>query len=220
MQYNTIRDKPISGRISMEATSLAGAGPTRPAPGEPDLKRGAIGFLSNLVIGTASVAPAYSLAATLGFIVAVNGVGVFSPGVMIAAFVPMFLIALAYRALNRADPDAGTSFAWGTRALGPYIGWLNGWVIFAADVVVMASLADVAAIYTYQLFGWHYGATHNWVIILGSVLWIVLMTWICWRGIELSARVQQILLSYEIIMLLVFSGVAFAKVASNPPANS
>ena len=81
----------------MEATSLAETGPRRPAPGEPDLKRGAIGFLSNLVIGTASVAPAYSLAATLGFIVAVNGIGVFSPGVMIAAFVPMFLIALAYR---------------------------------------------------------------------------------------------------------------------------
>jgi amino acid transporter len=204
----------------MEATSLAEAGPRRPAPGEPDLKRGAIGFLSNLVIGTASVAPAYSLAATLGFIVAVNGVGVFSPGVMIAAFVPMFLIALAYRALNKADPDAGTSFAWGTRALGPHIGWMNGWVIFAADVIVMASLADVAAVYTFQLFGWHYGETHNWVIIVGSVLWIVVMTWVCWRGIELSARIQQILLSYEIIMLLVFSAVAFAKVASNPPTNS
>jgi amino acid transporter len=204
----------------MEATSLAESGPVRPEPGEPDLKRGAIGFLSNLVIGTASVAPAYSLAATLGFIVAINGIGVFSPGVMVAAFVPMFLIALAYRYLNKADPDAGTSFAWGTRALGPHIGWMNGWVIFAADVIVMASLADVAAVYTYQLFGWHYGETHNWVIIVGSVVWIVIMTWICWRGIELSARVQQVLLSYEIIMLMVFSAVAFAKVASNPPANS
>jgi amino acid transporter len=204
----------------MEATSVAESGPVRPAAGEPDLKRGAIGFLSNLVIGTASVAPAYSLAATLGFIVAVNGIGTFSPGVMIAAFVPMFLIALAYRWLNKADPDAGTSFAWGTRALGPHIGWMNGWVIFAADVIVMASLADVAAVYTYQLFGWSYGENHIWIVIAGSVVWIVLMTWICWRGIELSARIQQILLSYEIIMLLVFSGVAFAKVASNPPANS
>lgn len=204
----------------MEATEVAESGPVRPAAGEPDLKRGAIGFLSNLVIGTASVAPAYSLAATLGFIVAINGIGVFSPGVMVAAFVPMFLIALAYRYLNKADPDAGTSFAWGTRALGPHIGWMNGWVIFAADVIVMASLADVAAVYTYQLFGWHYGETHNWVIIVGSVVWIVIMTWICWRGIELSARVQQVLLSYEIIMLMVFSAVAFAKVASNPPANS
>src|SRR5579859_8222038 len=93
------------GRNEMEATSIAETGGTRPAAGEPDLKRGAIGFLSNLVIGTASVAPAYSLAATLGFVVAVSGIKTFAPGAFIAAFVPMFLIALGYRHLNKADPD-------------------------------------------------------------------------------------------------------------------
>jgi amino acid transporter len=184
------------------------------------LKPGAIGFLSNLVIGTASVAPAYSLAATLGFVVAVKGIGVHAPGVMIAAFVPMLLIAFAYRHLNKSDPDCGTTFAWATRALGPQLGWINGWAIFLADVIVMASLADIAAVYTYQLFGWHYGLHHNWVIIVGSVVWIVLMTWICWRGIELSARVQQALLSYEIVMLMVFAAVALAKVASGHHAHS
>jgi amino acid transporter len=206
---------------------MSTVGPTAPAPvsreaeiANKGLKVDAIGFLSNLVIGTASVAPAYSLAATLGFVVAVGGIGVFAPGAMIAAFVPMLLIAIAYRHLNRADPDCGTSFAWVTRALGPQLGWLNGWAIFLADVVVMASLADIAAVYTYQLFGWHYGSTHNWVIIVGAVLWIVVMTWICWRGIEISARVQQVLLTYEIIMLLVFAGVAFATVAINHPAGS
>ncbi len=201
----------------MEATPIAARAPTRPGADEPDLKRGAIGFLSNLVIGTASVAPAYSLAATLGFVVAVSGIKTFAPGAFIAAFVPMFLIALGYRALNRADPDCGTSFAWVTRAMGPHLGWLNGWVIFIADVIVMASLADIAAVYTYQLFGWTYGANHIWIVIAGAVVWIVLMTWICWRGIELSARVQQLLLSYEIIMLLVFAAVAFAKVANGTP---
>jgi amino acid transporter len=178
------------------------------------LKKGAIGFLSNLVIGTASVAPAYSLAATLGFVVAVKGIGTSSPGVMIAAFVPMLLVAAAYKHLNRADPDCGTTFAWCTRALGPQVGWINGWVIFLSDVIVMASLADIAAVYTYQLFSWSYGLHHNWVIIVGSVVWIVAMTWICWRGIELSARVQQALLGYEIIVLLVFAAVALGKVAS------
>ncbi len=202
----------------MQATEVAGTGP---APGEPDLKRGAIGFLSNLVIGTASVAPAYSLAATLGFVVAVNGIGTHSPGVMLAAFVPMILIALAYRHLNKADPDCGTSFAWVTRAMGPHLGWVNGWVIFFADVIVMASLADVAAVYTYQLFGWTYGVNHIWIVIAGAVIWIVLMTWICWRGIELSARIQQALLGYEVIMLLIFSVVAFIKVgSSSAPAGS
>jgi amino acid transporter len=206
----------------MSATEMpiAGSSTREREIADKGLKSGAIGFLSNLVIGTASVAPAYSLAATLGFVVAVKGIGPYSPGVMIAAFVPMLLIAFAYRHLNKADPDCGTTFAWATRALGPQLGWINGWTIFIADVIVMASLADIAAVYTYQLFGWHYGEHHVWVQIIGAVVWIVLMTWICWRGIELSARVQQALLSYEVIMLLVFAGVALAKVASSHPAHS
>ena len=40
------------------------------APGTKGLKGGALGLLSSVVIGMASTAPAYSLAASLGFIVA------------------------------------------------------------------------------------------------------------------------------------------------------
>src|SRR4030088_3521529 len=109
------------------------------------LKLNAIGYLSNLVIAVASTAPAYSLAATLGFIVAVGGVGVHAPAVLLVSFVPILLVALGYRALKRADPDCGTTFAWTTRAFGPWVGWINGWAIFVADVIVMASLSVIAS---------------------------------------------------------------------------
>jgi amino acid transporter len=201
------------------ASSALGAGSVDAVP-DKGLKKGAIGFVSNLVIGTASVAPAYSLAATLGFVALVPKMGVHAPGVMIAAFIPMLLIASAYKYLNRADPDCGTTFAWVTRAMGPQLGWINGWAIFLADVIVMASLADIAAIYTYELFNWSYGVNHIWIVIAGAVIWIVLMTWICHRGIELSARLQQGLLSFEILMLMVFAGIALAKVYSGHPAHS
>jgi len=176
------------------------------------LKKNAIGFVSNIVIGVASTAPAYSVAATLGFIIADPGIRTHGPAVMLAAFIPMLLISLAYRYLNKADPDAGTSFAWSTRAFGPTVGWLNGWAIFLADLLVMASLGLIAALYTYQLFGWTYGETHKWVGLLGCVVWILIMTWICHRGIELSARIQQILLSFEFVVLVVFSVVAIVDV--------
>ena len=185
------------------------------------LKKGAIGYLSNLVIGVASTAPAYSLAATLGFIVAVKGVGVHAPAVLLVSFVPMLLIASAYKYLNRADPDAGTTFAWTTRALGPGTGWLNGWAIFLADVIVMASLSDIAAIYTFKLFGFTELGESKAAIIIAAVLWIALMTWICYRGIELSARIQQFLLSAEVLILGLFAVVAFVKVyGSHPPSGS
>ena len=124
------------------------------APGNKGLKPDALGYISNLVIGVASTAPAYSLAATLGFIVAVAGVGVHAPAVLIVSFIPILFVSVGYRYLNRADPDAGTTFAWTTRAFGPQIGWINGWAIFVADVIVMASLAVIAGNYTFLLFGW------------------------------------------------------------------
>jgi amino acid transporter len=187
---------------------------------EKGLKKDAIGYLSNLVIGVASTAPAYSLAATLGFIVAVSGVGVHAPAVLLVSFIPMLLIAGAYRGLNRADPDAGTTFAWVTRALGPGTGWVNGWAIFLADVLVMASLADIAGRYTFLLFGLNSAAESTGAVIAASVVWIAVMTWICYRGIELSARIQQILLSAEILILAVFAVVALVTVYGSHPAGS
>jgi amino acid transporter len=199
------------------------------APGAPKqegvmdkgLKKNAIGYLSNIVIGVASTAPAYSLAATLGFIVVVKGVGVHAPAVLLVSFIPMLLVASAYKYFNRADPDAGTTFAWVTRAFGPMTGWMNGWAIFLADVIVMASLSDIAAIYTFKLFGFSELGESKIAIILAAVLWIAIMTWICYRGIELSARIQQFLLGAEVTILAVFSVVAFAKVyGSHPPTGS
>jgi amino acid transporter len=206
---------------------MASASVAAPAAPEPSgvidkgLKKNAIGYLSNIVIGVASTAPAYSLAATLGFIVAVQGVGVHAPAVLLVSFVPMLLIAVAYKYLNRADPDAGTTFAWTTRALGPATGWVNGWTIVLADVIVMASLSDIAAIYTFKLFGFTELGESKAAIIVAAIIWIALMTWICYRGIELSARIQQILLSAEILILGIFAVVALAKVyGSSPPAGS
>src|ERR1700722_3853864 len=80
------------------------------------LKTGALGLVASIVMATASVAPAYSLAATLGFVVAI--IGLQSPIVCIVAFVPMLFASIGYSELNKADPDCGTTFTWATRAFG------------------------------------------------------------------------------------------------------
>ena len=154
--------------MATEGRAASGAPASSEVVGK-GLKKGAIGYLSNIVIGVASTAPAYSLAATLGFIVAVKGVGVHAPAVLLVSFVPMLLIAAAYKYLNRADPDAGTTFAWTTRALGPATGWVNGWAIFLADVIVMASLADIAGVYTFKLFSWESAANSKGAVIAAAV---------------------------------------------------
>jgi amino acid transporter len=177
------------------------------------LKEGALGLISSTVVGVASTAPAYSLAATLGFVVVL--IGVRSPIVTLLAFVPMLLVSFGYKELNNADPDCGTTFTWATRAFGPRTGWMGGWGIIAADILVMPSLAQVAGQYVFLLFGAKgigNQANNPWVLVVG-VLWIVVMTAICYVGIEISANFQKALLGLEVTMLVALSVVALVKVA-------
>src|SRR3954462_1651504 len=193
--------------------------PLRVETPDKGLKRDALSYASNVVIAVASVAPGYSLAATLGFVVAVAGLQ--SPAVFLAAFVPMLLIAFGYRWLNRADPDAGTTFAWSARAFGPTAGWVGGWAIVVADVVVMANLAAIAGQYTYLLFGADAAADNTLDVTLLGVAWIAVMTAICYIGVELNARTQRILLSAEVVTLAAFAIVALVKVyAGSAPAGA
>ena len=181
------------------------------APGGKGLKTGAIGFISGVVIGVASTAPGYSLAATLGFVAI--AVGVQAPAIMLLAFVPMFFTAAAYYYLNRADPDCGTTFSWSTRAFGPWVGWIGGWAIIVADIVVMANLAAIAGSYSYLLVGAEDAADNSRAVLVVGVLWIVLMTLICYVGIEISAKTQWYLLAAELIALATFAAVALVRIS-------
>ena len=202
----------------METASLAPIVDTHIVVEDKGLKKNAISFVSNVVIGVASTAPAYSLAATLGYIALVGGLGVHSPAVILVCFFPMAAIATAYYYLNRADPDCGTNFAWMTRAMGPFMGWQGGWALVVADVLVMPSLASVAGTYSYALFGNNNPSTLEVTVV--GIAWIAIMTAICFIGIELSARTQQFLLGLEFATLVAFAVTALVKVYVSHPAHS
>ncbi len=181
---------------------------------EKGLKSGALGLISSTVIGIASTAPAYSLAATLGFVVV--AIGVQAPIVTILAFVPMFFISIAFQQMNRVDPDCGATFTWATRSFGPRVGWMGGWGVLMADIIVMASLAQIAGQYVFDLFnakGIGGDASSPWVLLVG-IAWIVFMTWICYVGIEVSANFQKALLGIELTMLTVLSVWALVRVGN------
>jgi amino acid transporter len=194
--------------------------PTAGGVEEKGLKTGALGFVSSVVIAVASTAPAYSLAATLGFVTAVAGIGFHAPIVMVLAFVPMYLIALAFKYMNQADPDCGTTFTWAARAFGPMTGWLGGWGVIYADVLVMASLSQIAGSYTFLLFGADNAANSKLWVGVAGVVWIILMSWICYVGIEVSARTQYLLLGAEILILAAFAGVGLFKVYARHPVGA
>ncbi|ANS24970.1 amino acid permease family protein [Rhodococcus opacus] len=117
-----------------------------PAPTGKGLRGGSVGLLAAVALGLSSVAPAYSIAVTLGFMTMV--VGNLAPAALLLGFVPILLTAFAFRELNREMPDCGTTFVWTTRAFGPHTGWLSGGWVQIATLIAMTALARVGAGYS------------------------------------------------------------------------
>ena len=111
------------------------------------LAAGKVGTFSGAILGISCVAPGYTLTASIGLIVA--AVGLKMPAIFIAGFIPMFLTAYAYRELNSRAPDCGASFTWSTKAFGPYVGWMCGWGMVVASIIVLSNLAAIAVEFFY-----------------------------------------------------------------------
>ncbi|UYQ76967.1 APC family permease [Glutamicibacter sp. JL.03c] len=183
---------------------------------EKGLSKGTVGVLGLIVIGISCIAPAYTLTAGLGATVA--EVGTSLPAILIAGFIPMLLVALGYRELNNSMPDSGTSFTWATRAFGPMIGWMGGWGLIAATVIVLSNLAAVAVDFFYILLAQVTGQpaiaelTENlWINIPTTLVFIAAAAYISYRGMNATKIFQYVLVGFQVGVLLLFSIMAFTS---------
>jgi len=87
-----------------------------------------------------------------------------------------------------------------------------GWAIIVADVIVMAALAQIAGIYTFLLVGAEGMAEDTFAVTVVGCGFIILVTWICYVGIEVSAGTQYFLLAMEVVALGLFTVVALVRV--------
>jgi len=178
------------------------------------LAKGQVGAFGLLVIGISTIAPAYTLTAALGPTAA--EVGTHLPAIFLAGFVPMLLVALGYRELNNRMPDAGTTFTWATRAFGPWVGWMGGWGLIAATVIVLSNLAAVATDFFYIMLGQIFSSDalaglkdDLWVNIPTTLAFLALAVWISYRGVQTTMVVQYVLVAFQVIVLVWFAIAGF-----------
>src|SRR6202165_6057201 len=207
--------------IAVPVGKAAGAG--MGAEETAHLKHGTLSLFDSTMIATASVAPAYSLAATLGLMVA--AVGLQSPAAVLVSFVPVFFIAMAYYFLNRQDPNCGASYTWISRTLNPTLGWVTGWVQTAASILFCIAAPLLAGSNTLALLnniGWISAdaASNSKLVALVGFLWLLLVTSMVVRGIRLTANFQWVMVGIEYLLVLGFSIAAFIKIAAVHPAGS
>lgn len=177
------------------------------------LAAGKVGLMGAVVIGISCLAPTYTLTSGIG--PAISAVGVFVPAVLILGFIPMLLVAFAYRELNNRAPDSGTTFTWATKAFGPWVGWMGGWGLIAATILVLSNLAAVAVDFFYLLVAQIAGKpelaelTRNlWVNIPTTLVFLIAAAWVAYRGMDTTQKMQYILVAIQIIAILAFDVAA------------
>ena len=189
------------------------------------LKKDTLNLFDSTVVAISSVAPAYSLAATMALLFLTVGVGYAGPAVIWLSFIPVLFIAIAYFHLNRRDPDCGASYSWMSKLVHPVAGWFNGWVQVATSVLFCVSAPILAGQYTLQFMnevGWisasSAGSVDNAAIAAG--VWLAIITFICVWGIRWTTNFQWVLLIIEYLAVIVFSIWGIVKVAVDHPAGS
>ncbi|WP_104105126.1 APC family permease [Nocardioides sp. 616] len=177
--------------------------PAGAAPQERRLARGSVGLSVSTVFSLASTAPAYSLAVTVGLLAAL--VGDAAPLVLAVSAIPVVLVVLSFGELNAAEPDCGTCYAWTSKPFGRRVGFLSGWVVIAACVLVMTNLMQAAAIYAYTVVGLEGLADSRPAQAGAGIVLLVVMAALAARGITLAARTQVVLFAVEALLLVAFA---------------
>ena len=183
------------------------------------LKKGSISIIGAVAIGLAATAPAYSLTGALGH--GAREAGYQMPIVFILAVIPMYFIALAYKHLTDAAPDAGTVFTWGSKAILPHIGWIGGFALMLSSILAGVGAAGITVNAAVVTFGIEDAPA--WLRVLIAAVFILITTWLVARGAEESSRTTIILTVIQYGGLALFAailGINIARQDSNPTAEA
>lgn len=204
----------------VQQVSLLNPGaPAQTGVAEKGLAAGMVGLIGAVVIGISVVAPAYTLTSGLG--PTISTVGTFVPAILLLGFLPMLLVAIGYRELNNKVPDSGTSFTWATQAFGPYVGWMGGWGLVAASVIVLSNLAAVGVDFTFLLLAEVTGrpeiadlTTNLWINIPLTLVYLAAAAWISYRGMDATKNLQYVLVMFQLVALGGFAIAAIVQASS------
>src|SRR5262249_42983984 len=93
--------------------------------------------------------PAFSLAGTLGVMVAAAGAA--SAWALLATTGIMILVACTFAQLVTRFPNAGSSYSWARMAFGEGAGAYTAWILLIANFCAVLATAVPAGVYTLEL---------------------------------------------------------------------
>lgn len=175
-----------------------------PAPEPPALRRGVLGTGAVVFLVVAAAAPLTVMSGVAPLALAVGGIGV--PVGYLGAGAVLCLFAVAFTTMTRHVDADGAFYAYIARGLGRPLGLASALLALFAystlQIGVYGLLASQARASLLQFTG----VDVPWVV--PALLGVVVVTAVCWSGIEAGARLLGVLLAAEtLVLVLMVAGV-------------
>ncbi|GAA4311798.1 hypothetical protein GCM10023086_32090 [Streptomyces venetus] len=186
-----------------------------PSTGPRPALRRSLGVVDGVALAASSTAATTSIAIGMGTTASI--VGLQAPALLLLAFLPVLGIATAYARLNRSEPNCGNGYVWVGKSLGPWPGFLTGWVTVVGSVVfcaytsaIMGSVVLILANRTglHTLAGIRLDPSSTGVTTAVGLVILLALTALTVTGMRATTRFQFALLVFEYTVLLGFCGWA------------
>jgi amino acid transporter len=175
------------------------------ADNTPSLRR-SLRVVDGMVIAASSTAATTSIAVGMGVLAA--AVGTQTPIILVLAFLPVLGIAAAYARLNRVEPNCGNGYVWVGKSLGPWLGFLTGWLVLVGTLVFLAYTTAISGSVIVQLAdtaGLPLDPDSTLLATAIGLVVLALVAVVAITGVAKAAWVQKWLLAFEYAVLIGFS---------------
>ena len=181
--------------------------PTRGDSHEPQLERGILTVKNCIALSAAVMAPV--IAVVLNAPAAGASAGAALPVAFLLAFIAALLVGNTVIEFAKKVPSAGSFYTFCSKSLGTGVGFLTGWLYFAAFVVLTVGLFTANGvflqIYLQTTFGWNV----PWLVL--ALILISLAMTLSVRSIKASVRVDLILLGLEMFIFTLLAVIVIFK---------
>jgi len=172
-----------------------------------------LGVLGSWAVAASGVAATTSIGIGLGAMVTI--VGTQLPILLVLAFLPLLGIAGAYAKLNRVERNCGNGYVWVGKSLGPWFGFLTGWVLLVGTLIYLGYAGTVtgsillrfaAKVGLRQLGPITLDPNSTAVSTVVGLVVFALVTWMAATGLGKTAKFQTVLLVFEYATVAYFCG--------------
>ena len=180
--------------------------------------RRTLGTTGSATIAAASIAATTSIGVGMGALA--SAAGMQAPAMLLIGFLPILGIAAAFARLNRVEPNCGNGYVWVRRSLGPWLGFVTGWINLAGGVIYgsyATVLTGSVVLQCANQAGWSgigslrlnpdstAQSTLTGFLVLSATVWVAV------TGISRVAKLQGAFLAFEYAVLIVFCGWAIVR---------